>query len=56
MPLEQSVPVEPVLELQQRLPQFLDGVESPHPQQLLLQGTDELGSPPNKLDTHLDVE
>ena len=35
------MPVVPLLELQQRLPQFLDGVEGPHPQQLLLQRADE---------------
>ena len=33
--------VEPVLELKERLPKFLDSVEGPHPQQLLLQGPDE---------------
>ena len=46
MALEQPVPVEPLLELNQRLPEFLDSVESSHPEQLLLQGTNEpLGYP-----------
>ena len=35
------MPVEPILELEQRLPQFLDGVEGPYQQELLLQGPDE---------------
>ncbi len=35
MPLEQPVRIEPLLELEQCLPQFPDGVEGPHPQQLL---------------------
>ena len=33
--------VESVLELEQCLPEFLDGVEGPDPQQLLLQRADE---------------
>ena len=33
--------VEPVLELKECLPKLLDSVEGPHPQQLLLQGSDE---------------
>jgi len=41
MPLEQPVLIESFLELQQRLPQFFDGIEVAHPQQLLLQGADE---------------
>ena len=28
-------------ECEQRLPQFLDGLEGPHPEQVLLQGADE---------------
>ena len=62
MTLEQPVPVEPVLELEQRLPELLDGVEGPHPQKLLLQGTDEsLGHPvalrrPDKTRARLDAE
>ncbi len=35
------MPVELRLELEQRLPEFLDGVEGSHPQQLLLQRADE---------------
>ena len=41
MSLEQPVPIEPILELEQSLPQFLDGVEGSHPEQLFLQGPDE---------------
>ena len=36
MPLEQLMFVESGLELEQRLPEFLDGVEGPYSQQLLL--------------------
>ncbi len=38
MPLKQPVPVELLLELEQRLALLLNGVEDPHPQQLPLQG------------------
>ena len=41
MALEQPVPVEPVLELEQRLSELLDGVEGSHPEQLLLERPDE---------------
>ncbi len=46
MPLEQPVPIKPILELKQGLPKFLDGVEGPHPQQMPLQRADAaLGYP-----------
>ena len=41
MSLERPVPIKPILKVEQGLPQFLDGVESPHPQELLLQCPDE---------------
>ena len=41
MPLEQPVFVEALLELEQRLPEFLDRVEGPHPQELFLQRADK---------------
>ena len=46
MPLEQPVPIKPILKVEQGLPQFLDSVEGSHPQELLLQCPDEaLGHP-----------
>ena len=35
------MPIKPILKVEQGLPQFLDGVEGPHPEQLFLQGPDE---------------
>lgn len=56
------MPVEPDLEVQQRLPEFLDRVEGLHPQELLFQGADEslahtvtLGSP-DKARAGLDTQ
>ena len=46
MPLEQPMPVEPFLEVKQRLPEFLDGVEGPHPQKLLLQRPENRSATP----------
>ena len=41
MTLDQSGVVIGFLERKQRLPQLLDTLEGPHPQQVLLQGADE---------------
>lgn len=44
--LKQPVAVEPLLELPQSLPQLLDHLERPHPQELLVESPDEsLGHP-----------
>ena len=41
MALDQPSVVVGLSEREQRLPQFLDGLEDPHPEQVLLQGADE---------------
>ena len=41
MALEQPVPVELLLELEQHLPELLDAIEVLHPKQLLLERLDE---------------
>ncbi len=45
-PLQQPMPVEPFLEVKQRLPEFLDGGEGPHPQKLLLQRPENRSATP----------
>jgi len=40
------VPVEPRLELKQRLPEFLDGIEGLYPKKLLLQGANNRSATP----------
>lgn len=62
IPLHQPVPVEPFLEVEQGLSKLFDGVEGPHPEQLLFEGGDEtLGYPvapgkPNETGAGLDVQ
>ena len=41
MALEQPVPVEPFLELEQRMPELLEAIEVPPPKQLFLERLDE---------------
>jgi hypothetical protein len=41
VPLDQPSGVVCVAEVEQRLPQFLDGIEAPHPQEIFFQGADE---------------
>ncbi len=49
MALEQPVSVEPCHEIEQCLPEFLDGDEGPYPQQLLLRR-------PNKVQARHDAQ